>query len=35
MYLSREEEAVYQGERGETLARMMQILVAAGRYLRR
>jgi len=30
MYLSREEEAVYQGERGETLARMMQILVALG-----
>ncbi|HNX39800.1 MAG TPA: aconitase X catalytic domain-containing protein [Methanothrix sp.] len=30
MYLSRDEEAVYQGERGETLARMMQILVALG-----
>ena len=30
MYLSREEEAVYQGECGETLSRMMQILVALG-----
>jgi predicted aconitase len=30
MYLSREEEAVYQGERGETLRRMMEILVALG-----
>ncbi len=30
MYLSREEEAVYQGESGETLSRMMQILVALG-----
>ena len=30
MYLSREEEAIYQGERGETLARMMEILVALG-----
>ena len=30
MYLSREEESIYQGERGETLARMMEILVALG-----
>jgi predicted aconitase len=30
MYLSREEEGVYQGERGETLRRMMEILVALG-----
>lgn len=30
MYLSREEEAIYQGEQGETLARMMEILVALG-----
>ena len=30
MYLSREEEAIYQGEKGETLARMMEILVALG-----
>lgn len=30
MYLSREEEAVYQGKRGETLRRMMEILVALG-----
>ena len=30
MYLSREEEGIYQGERGETLHRMMQILVALG-----
>ncbi len=30
MYLSREEEAIYQGERGETLRRMMEILVALG-----
>lgn len=30
MYLSHEEEAVYQGERGETLRRMMEILVALG-----
>ena len=30
MYLSREEEAIYHGERGETLARMMEILVALG-----
>src|SRR5512137_1414869 len=30
MHLSREEEAIYQGERGETLRRMMEILVALG-----
>ncbi len=30
MYLSREEESIYQGERGETLRRMMEILVALG-----
>ncbi|OPY54805.1 MAG: hypothetical protein A4E49_00816 [Methanosaeta sp. PtaU1.Bin112] len=30
MYLSREEEAIYQGERGETPRRMMEILVALG-----
>jgi predicted aconitase len=30
MYLSREEEGIYQGERGETLRRMMEILVALG-----
>ena len=30
MYLSREEEAIYQGERGETMRRMMEILVALG-----
>ncbi|MGB7571400.1 MAG: aconitase X, partial [Methanothrix sp.] len=30
MYLSREEEAIYQGEQGETLRRMMEILVALG-----
>jgi predicted aconitase len=30
MYLSPEEEAIYQGERGETLRRMMEILVALG-----
>jgi predicted aconitase len=30
MYLSREEEAVARGERGETLRRMMEILVALG-----
>jgi len=30
MYLSREEEAIYQGEKGETLRRMMEILVALG-----
>ena len=30
MYLSREEEAVSRGERGETLRRMMEILVALG-----
>ena len=30
MYLSREEEGIYQGERGETLHRMMEILVALG-----
>ncbi len=30
MYLSREEEAVYRGEQGETLRRMMEILVALG-----
>ena len=30
MYLSREEEGIYQGEQGETLQRMMEILVALG-----
>ena len=30
MYLSREEEGIYQGERGETLHSMMEILVALG-----
>jgi predicted aconitase len=30
MYLSREEERIYQGERGDTLRRMMEILVALG-----
>ncbi len=30
MYLSREEESIYQGEHGETLRRMMEILVALG-----
>jgi predicted aconitase len=30
MYLSREEESIYQGEQGETLRRMMEILVALG-----
>jgi len=30
MYLSREEESIYQGERGETMRRMMEILVALG-----
>jgi hypothetical protein len=30
MYLSREEEGIYRGERGETLRRMMEILVALG-----
>jgi phosphomecalonate degydratase large subunit len=30
MYLSRVEEAIYQGEQGETLRRMMEILVALG-----
>jgi len=30
MYLSREEEGIYQGELGETLRRMMEILVALG-----
>lgn len=30
MYLSRDEEAVYRGDRGETLRRMMEILVALG-----
>ena len=30
MYLSPEEEAIYQGERGDTLRRMMEILVALG-----
>ncbi|MFZ2472349.1 MAG: aconitase X catalytic domain-containing protein [Methanothrix sp.] len=30
MYLSREEEGIYQGEQGETLRRMMEILVALG-----
>lgn len=30
MYLSREEESIYQGERGETLRRVMEILVALG-----
>jgi predicted aconitase len=30
MYLSREEESIYQGEGGETLRRMMAILVALG-----
>jgi predicted aconitase len=30
LYLSREEEGIYQGEQGETLRRMMEILVALG-----
>ncbi len=30
MYLSREEEIIYRGERGDTLRRMMEILVALG-----
>jgi predicted aconitase len=30
MHLSREEESIYRGERGETLRRMMEILVALG-----
>ena len=30
MYLSREEESIYQGKQGETLRRMMEILVALG-----
>jgi phosphomecalonate degydratase large subunit len=30
MYLSCEEESIYRGERGETLRRMMEILVALG-----
>ena len=30
MYLSREEEGIYLGKRGETLRRMMEILVALG-----
>lgn len=30
MYLSREEEGIYQGDKGETLRRMMEILVALG-----
>jgi len=30
MYLSREEESILQGEQGETLRRMMEILVALG-----
>src|SRR5512137_3075010 len=30
MYLSGEEEGIYQGEKGETLRRMMEILVALG-----
>lgn len=30
MYLSREEEGIYQGEQGETLRRMMEILVTLG-----
>lgn len=30
MYLSREEEGIYQGKQGETLRRMMEILVALG-----
>ena len=30
MYLSREEEGIYQGDQGETLRRMMEILVALG-----
>jgi len=30
MYLTREEEAIYQGGRGESLRRMMEILVALG-----
>ncbi len=30
MYLSRDEEAIYRGDRGETLRRMMEILVALG-----
>ena len=30
MYLSREEEEIYRGDKGETLRRMMEILVALG-----
>lgn len=30
MYLSRDEEAIYRGDQGETLRRMMEILVALG-----
>ena len=30
MYLSREEVSIYQGKQGETLRRMMDILVALG-----
>ncbi len=30
MYLNREEESIYKGDRGETLKRMMEILVALG-----
>ncbi len=30
MYLSRDEEAIYRGDKGETLRRMMEILVALG-----
>ena len=30
MYLSREEEDIYRGDKGETLRRMMEILVALG-----
>ena len=30
MYLSHDEEAIYRGDQGETLRRMMEILVALG-----
>ena len=30
MYLARDEEAIYRGDKGETLRRMMEILVALG-----
>ena len=32
MYLSRDEEAIYRGDQGETLRRMMEILVALDLY---